>query len=373
MVATRILIIVGTRPEVIKMAPVVRALWEEPARFEVRLCAVAQQTRLLDEALREWGLVPDTRVAPQRSAGRPGAMLDGLIDPLGKVIRAANPDLVLVHGDTTTTLAGALAAFYGGYPVGHVEAGLRSGDPLNPFPEEIHRTLVDRLANVLYAPTPAAREHLLREGRDPAEIVVVGNTVLDALDCVSLPPRPEGPGPWEGRRVILVTGHRRESFGAGHEGVCRALRRLVMEREDIHVVYVLHPHPAAHGPSLRLLDGLPRVDLLQPLAYREFVELMRRSYLIVTDSGGIQEEAPSLGKPVLVTRKCTERPEALQAGVAELVGVEPAAIVRAVGRLLDDPRAHARMARRAAPFGMQGAARRIRDDLGARCRHLCAS
>ena len=366
MLADKVLVIVGTRPEVIKMAPVVRAMRARPESFRVELCVVGQQTAILDRALAEWELEPQVRIDPAGPFKGPSARLAAMLGPLEAAVQASAPRLVLVHGDTTTTLAGTLAATYSGRDVAHVEAGLRSGDPRCPFPEEMHRTLVDRMAAVLYAPTPTARDHLIRDGCDPGRIVVVGNTVVDAIEAVCRRPPTEAPTRWGGRRMILVTGHRRESFGSGLVGVCRAIRRLVLERDDIQVVYVLHPHPEAHQPTQRLLSGVRGVELLPPLGYRDFVTLMRQAYLIVTDSGGIQEEAPYLGKPVLVTREQTERPEAVRDGVARMVGLQPGAIVQNVRQLLDDREAHAAMARRTNPFGRPGASGRICDNLARR-------
>jgi UDP-N-acetylglucosamine 2-epimerase len=371
--ADKVLVIVGTRPEVIKMAPVVQAMRDRPESFRVELCVVGQQTAILDGALAEWGLEPEVRLDPAGRCRGPSARLAAMLGPLEAAMQASGPRWVLVHGDTTTTLAGALAATYSGREVVHVEAGLRSGDPRCPFPEEMHRTLVDRMAAVLYAPTRTARDHLIRDGCDPERIVVVGNTVVDAIEAVCRRPSRAAPARWGGRRMILVTGHRRESFGSGLVGVCRAIRRLVLERDDIQVVYVLHPHPEAHRPTQRLLSGVGRVELLPPLGYREFVTLMRQAYLIVTDSGGIQEEAPYLGKPVLVTRERTERPEAVEEGVARMVGLRPEAIARSVRQLLDDREAHAAMARRVHPFGRPGASRRICEDLARRLRRSRAS
>jgi UDP-N-acetylglucosamine 2-epimerase (non-hydrolysing) len=361
--ASTILIVVGTRPEVIKMAPLVRAL-ESDARFIVELCVVAQQGELLDQALGEWGLVADYRVAlpgpDRRLAVTLAAMLPGLADVIGE----SQPAMVIVEGDTTTNLAAALAAFYAGVPVAHVEAGLRSGDPQQPFPEEMHRVLVDRIASVHYAPTIGARQNLLAENLlegDSAQ--VVGNTVVDALLSAARDPAIMTTPLPSGRRVLLATAHRRENFGNGIESICSAIRRLSTERDDLEVVFVLHSNPQAFGPVRAALGDLPNVHLIEPQPYRAFVKLLARADIVLTDSGGVQEEAPYLGTPVLVTRELTERPEASEAGAAWIVGTDSQAIVDAVNRLLDDAQLYSQMARHMSPYGDGRAANRIHDDL----------
>lgn len=361
--AATVLVVVGTRPEVIKLAPVVRALETDP-RFVVELCVVAQQGELLDGALTEWGLVADYRVAlpgpDRRLAATLGAMLPGLADVIGE----AQPAMVIVEGDTTTNLAAALAAFYAGVPVAHVEAGLRSGDPQQPFPEEMHRILVDRLSSVHYAPTIGARQNLLAENLlDGDRALVVGNTVVDALMMAARDPSIVSTPLPSDRRVLLATAHRRENFGNGIESVCRAIRRLSTERDDLEVVFVLHSNPAAFGPVRAALGDLPNVHLIEPQPYRAFVKLLARADIVLTDSGGVQEEAPYLGTPVLVTRELTERPEASEAGAAWIVGTDCDAIVGAVNQLLDDAALYAQMSRHMSPYGDGRAAARIHDDL----------
>jgi UDP-N-acetylglucosamine 2-epimerase len=363
-VRLRVVAVVGTRPEVIKMAPLVRELASRSPRFDVRLCVVAQQPELVAQALGEWGLAPDEHVDLPAEARTPAAVLGAAVPAVAERLDALAPDVVAVQGDTTTALAGALAAAYARRPIAHVEAGLRSFSIGSPFPEELHRALVDRVADVLYAPTAGARANLLAEGVPEARIRVVGNTVVDALALVAAGVAPaEAPA---GRKVVLVTGHRRETFGAAREALCRALGAFVDARPDVELVYVLHSHPAASDPVRRHLSDRPRVRLLPPLPYRVFVAWMRRADVVVTDSGGVQEEAPALGCPVLVTRDRSERLEAVTCGVARLVGSDPAAVCEALGRLLDDDAQRRAMARVCFPFGEPGAAVRIADDLQVR-------
>ncbi|MDP3219534.1 MAG: UDP-N-acetylglucosamine 2-epimerase (non-hydrolyzing) [Deltaproteobacteria bacterium] len=358
-----VMVIVGTRPEVIKMAPVVRALARRPERFAVELCVVGQQGAVLEQSLDEWGLRPTVRVdLPSFDRGL-GATLSAILAAVAGHLADRRPGLVLVQGDTTTTLGASLAAFYAQIPLGHVEAGLRTGDLTQPFPEEAHRVLTDRLAAVHYAPTAQARANLLAEGCADGSIVVVGNTVIDALRAVDVaaaaPPR-------DGRRRVLVTCHRRENFGDGVRGLCEALRRVTAARDDVEVDYVLHPHPGASEPVRALLEGAPRVRLLDPMGHREFVALLASAWLVVTDSGGVQEEAAALGRPLLVTRRSTERPEAVEDGAARVVGTRAEDLVDAISTLLESPVSYERMSRPVDALGDGHAARRIADDLHAR-------
>jgi UDP-N-acetylglucosamine 2-epimerase (non-hydrolysing) len=357
--------VVGTRPEVIKMAPVVDAL-TATSGFHPSLCVVSQQGHILDQALAEWGLAPTYRVDLLGEDRRLAAVLAAMLPPLADCIEDAKPDLVLVEGDTTTNLGASLAAFYAGVPVAHIEAGLRTGDLSHPFPEEMHRVLVDQIASFRYAPTEGAGDNLRAEKVDSRSIAVVGNTVIDALFEIRR-------RPWLGtfpvpadKRLLLVTAHRRESFGAGIVGICTAIRRLMRSRSDLFVVYVLHPNPAARRPAVRLLAGVAGVYLAEPQPYQEFIQLLSRSYIVLTDSGGIQEEAPYLGVPVLVTRDTTERPEGARQGAARIVGTDPEAIVSAVTALLDDPSTHAAMARPTSPYGDGSASARIVADIAKR-------
>jgi len=361
-----VLVVVGTRPEVIKLAPVVRAL-ESDETLKVELCVVGQQGEILEQALEEWELVPDHRVEIPAHDRRLAAVLGAMLPQLADVIAAARPQIVLVEGDTTTNLGAALAAFYAGVPVGHVEAGLRSGDVRQPFPEEMHRVLVDRLAAVHYAPTVLARQNLIDENhRNPADVLVVGNTVVDAL-LMTLRETQARTTPIAGAwRTLLVTAHRRENFGEGIASICAAIRRLSAERDDLRVVFVLHTNPQAFLPVRALLGDLDNVELIPAQPYRAFVRLLAQADVILTDSGGIQEEAPYLGKPVIVTRSVTERPEASQAGTASVIGTDTETIVNAVNSVLDDSILRSAMSRRIAPFGDGHAALRIHRDVAER-------
>jgi len=383
----RVLAILGTRPEAIKMAPVVRALQARPDVFNVRVCATAQHREMLDQVLSLFAIVPDIDLdlmrAGQSLSGLGARVLAGL-DP---VLVAERPDWVLVQGDTTTVAMAALAAQHRQVRVGHVEAGLRTGDRRNPFPEEMNRVVTDHVSDLCFVPTERARQNLVQEGILDWRIRVTGNTVVDALRWVARqPPTPKvaellhqlGVGELRERRasgssapsapllprspasMLLVTAHRRENFGRPLERICRALREIAQRGDGkVHLVYPVHPNPSVHGPVHHLLDGVDRVTLLPPVDYLALVHLMKRSTLILTDSGGIQEEAPSLGVPVLVLREMTERPEAVEAGVARVVGTDTERIVAEVFRLLDDPDAHAAMARPVNPYGDGHAAERI--------------
>ena len=364
----RILLVFGTRPEAIKLAPVVRRLREEPGRFETRVAVTAQHRGMLDQVLEAFSIRPDHDLDLMQPGQSLFQSTSRIIAALESVLDAERPDWVLVQGDTTTTFCGALAAFYKGIPVGHVEAGLRTGDPHEPFPEEMNRVLAGRLAALHFAPTEGAAENLRREGVDPQRIFVTGNTgidavieIRDALESGRL--RAPDPPPLDPQKtLILVTAHRRESFGQGFERICRALARLA-SRGDVEIVYPVHLNPNVQEPVNRLLRGVAGIRLLPPLDYVPFVDLMRRARVLLTDSGGIQEEGPSLGKPVLVMRDKTERPEAVQAGTARLVGTEEDRIVSETALLLDD---EAEFRRRSAihnPYGDGHASARIREIL----------
>ena len=359
----RVLLIFGTRPEAIKMAPLVRIL-NERRQFEVVTCVTAQHREMLDQVL-DW-----FHIEPHHDLNlmQPNQTLAGLtaraLQAVSKVIEQVDPDLLLVQGDTTTAMAAAMAAFYQQIPVGHVEAGLRTRDIYNPFPEEVNRHLVSVMATYNFAPTQIAKEALLAEGATPATIYITGNTVIDALQwTVAQPHRLELGLPLDepNERLILVTAHRRESFGPDFEAICRALREIAERNHDARLVYPVHLNPNVQEPVYRILSGVERIHLIAPLPYPDFAHLMARAALILTDSGGIQEEAPSLGKPVLVMRHTTERPEAVQAGCARLVGVEQATIVAETERLLEDPAAYERMSGVANPFGDGRASARIAD------------
>jgi UDP-N-acetylglucosamine 2-epimerase (non-hydrolysing) len=360
----RVAVVAGTRPEAIKLVPVVRAL--ERTELQPMLVSTGQHRQMLDQALEVFGLKPDVDLGIMR----PGQTLHDVtaltLNGMRQVLQDWTPSWVVVQGDTTTAFAAALAAFYQRIPVMHVEAGLRSGQRYAPFPEEINRRLVDQLASVLCAPTADARRLLLDEGFAPQSIEVTGNTVVDALLEARRMVRERPPSlaarlepVLAGRRMVLVTAHRRESFGDGIEAICRAFLRIVQAVPDVCVVYPVHMNPNVDGPVRRLLEAEPRIVLLPPVSYLEFVWLMDRSRLVLTDSGGVQEEAPTFAKPILVLREVTERPEGVAAGVARLVGTDESRIVDEAVRLLRDPAHYASMATGINPYGDGRAADRI--------------
>lgn len=363
----RVMLVFGTRPEAIKMAPVVAALRAQPG-VEVRVAVTAQHRHMLDQVLDLFAIQPDEDLDAMTPSQSLPDLFTRILGGMSDVLARHRPDMVLVHGDTSTTLATSMAAFYARIPVAHVEAGLRTGNMSAPWPEEANRRLTAPLASLHFAPTDRARDNLLAEGVAADCVHVTGNTVVDALLEVAarirvdpllqtaldarLPPLdPE-------RRIVLVTGHRRENFGAGMEHICGALADIADAR-DVQVVYPVHLNPNVQEPVKRLLGTHPRVHLVEPLDYLPFVRLMGRAHLILTDSGGIQEEAPSLGKPVLVMRDTTERPEAIDAGTVRLVGTERGRVVGETLRLLDDPSAYAEMARAHNPYGDGQAAAKI--------------
>ena len=376
----KILSVFGTRPEAIKMAPVVKALAEDPS-FDAKVCVTAQHRQMLDQVLELFAIQPDFDLDLMKADQTLGDITGNVLHGLEGIFAQWQPDMVLVHGDTTTTLAAALSSYYAKVPVGHVEAGLRTGDKYSPWPEEMNRHLAGALADVHFSPTEKARENLLHEGIAPESIHVTGNTVIDALLTVEerirsdadLRGRLERHFPFldPQKYLVLVTGHRRENFGSGFENICQAIATLA-RRDDVQVVYPVHLNPHVQEPVRRILSDLSNVFLLKPQDYLSFVYLMHRCTLVLTDSGGIQEEAPSLGKPVLVMRDTTERPEALEAGTALLVGTDRARIVREVSRLLDAPEAYRTMAEAHNPYGDGTAARRIATFLkerGISCEH----
>ncbi|MEB3187440.1 MAG: UDP-N-acetylglucosamine 2-epimerase (non-hydrolyzing) [bacterium] len=347
----------GTRPEAIKMAPVVLALREDPD-FDLKVCVTAQHRQMLDQVLDLFGIVPDADLDLMRPGQTLADITSRVLQGLGPVFEVMKPSLVLVHGDTTTTMAASLAAFYGRVPVGHVEAGLRTETLDNPFPEEMNRRVTSRLAALHFAPTPRSEANLLAEAVDPAGIYLTGNTVIDALLATAA--RHAEPAS-DGRRRLLVTAHRRENWGQPMEDICHAVRDLVEAYPDLEVVFPAHLNPLVQDVARRVLGDHPRVQIIAPLDYEPFVQAMQEATLILTDSGGVQEEAPSLGKPVLVMRTTTERPEAVVAGTVRLVGVKREDIVRHARELLDDAAAYERMARSVNPYGDGRAAARIRE------------
>lgn len=376
-----ILFIFGTRPEAIKLAPLITAIKVEQqrgaSRFRPVVCVTAQHRQMLDQVLGLFGITPDhdlDLMTPNQSLSTlTGKCLQGL-EP---VIAATRPDWVVVQGDTTTVLGGALSAFYAKVRVAHVEAGLRTHQKYRPFPEEINRRLTSALADAHFAPTASARENLLREGIPAERVFVTGNTVIDALFAVR---EMAGGTGWESYpqlaalvpvlsddrvRVILVTGHRRENFGQGFQGICEGIRSIALRYPDCRIVYPVHLNPNVREPVARLLGTVPNVHLIEPLDYLPFAKLMDRSYLLLTDSGGIQEEGPALGKPVLVMRTETERPEAVAAGTVKLVGTDSRVIAREVARLMDDGAEYEGMSRAINPYGDGKASGRILDVLAA--------
>lgn len=372
----RILLVFGTRPEAIKMAPLVKALQKDTERFETKVCVTAQHRQMLDQVLEVFDIVPDydlNIMAPNQDLyDITSKVLLGLRD----VLKDFRPDTVLVHGDTTTSMAASLAAFYQQIAVGHVEAGLRTYDMLSPWPEEMNRQVTDRICTYYFAPTEQSKQNLLQENIEESKIYVTGNTVIDALlmavDIIARKPgvkeriqkELQEKGYTVGQRqYILVTGHRRENFGEGFLHICTAIKELAAKHPDMDIVYPVHLNPNVQKPVYELLSGLDNVYLISPLDYLPFIYAMQHSTLLLTDSGGVQEEAPSLGKPVLVMRNTTERPEAVEAGTVKLVGTDASAIVSSVTELLRDKKLYRRMSETHNPYGDGQACRRILEAL----------
>ena len=351
------------------MAPLVRELRKRGDLFEVRVCVTGQHREMLDQVLKVFAIAPDHDLELMTVDQDLTDLAAGVMRGVRDVIRQEQPDRILVQGDTTTTCAASLAAFYNRVPVGHVEAGLRTGDVFAPWPEEMNRMVTTRVADLHFAPTSRSRDNLLREDVAPESIHVTGNTVIDALLYISQLIDETG-FQWGGgalaaadKRLILVTGHRRENFGPAFEAFCRGLRRIVAENDDVELLYPVHLNPNVQRPVRAILSGEPRIHLVEPVDYLPFVYLMKRSHLIITDSGGVQEEAPSLGKPVLVTRDVTERPEAVDAGTVRLVGTDEQRIVAEANALLRDAARYEAMSRAHNPYGDGRAAQRIADVL----------
>ena len=360
-----VLNVIGTRPEAIKMAPVIKELGRYADQVRSVVCVTGQHREMLDQVMGLFGIRPDYDLKLMLPDQTLPHLTAKLITGLDAVVEQVKPDWILAEGDTTTVLAAALAAFYRHVLFGHVEAGLRSGDKRRPFPEEINRRLADVLADAFFAPTERARQALLHEGYREQDIYVTGNTVIDALLDIAGREYDWARGPLTGvpdsSRLVLVTAHRRESFGEAFKEMCLAIRDLAEQfaKDGVHFVYPVHLNPNVRQPAQSILAGLSNISLLEPLDYLSLVNLMKRSTLILTDSGGIQEEAPSLGVPVLVMRETTERPEGVEAGVVRLVGTQRERIVAEASRLLSDPVEHAAMATRANPYGDGKAARRV--------------
>jgi len=355
----KVLAVFGTRPEAIKMAPVVHALKLEA---DVKVCVTAQHREMLDQVLDLFEITPDYDLDIMKPGQDLFDVTSNVLLGIKKVLQSERPDIVLVHGDTATSMATAMAAFYLQIPVGHVEAGLRTHNINSPFPEEFNRQLTSRITNFHFAPTEIARQNLLDENVEDSKIYVTGNTVIDALLSMVEKARPVDfsaellktvpiLGKKSAARIILVTGHRRENFGQGFEDICQALRDIATENPEVHIVYPVHLNPNVREPVDRILSGIDNVHLIEPMAYLTFVKLMDMSYLILTDSGGIQEEAPSLGKPVLVMRDTTERPEAVEAGTVKLVGTNKDEIVNMVNQLLTNKDNYAQMSKAHNPYG----------------------
>ncbi|WP_318527490.1 non-hydrolyzing UDP-N-acetylglucosamine 2-epimerase [Albidovulum marisflavi] len=366
----KILVVFGTRPEAIKCFPVVEELRTRRG-VQVIACTTAQHRHILDQVMQLVGLVPDIDLHLMRDKPTLTDITTDVLHRIGEVLEKERPDRVLVQGDTTTAMATAMAAFYRGIPVGHIEAGLRTDTILSPWPEEANRRIVSVIADMHFAPTAAARDNLLRENIDPRTIHLTGNTVIDALHSVrdrlaaaEVSPLPDHPKLRalldQGRRLILMTAHRRENWGDGIDAICRAARELA-DRGDVVVALPVHPNPRVSVPVRAALGEHPAICLLEPLDYAEFVAMLGRSVIVLTDSGGVQEEAPALGKPVLVLRDTTERPEGVEAGCARLIGLNSGRIVAEAARLLDDAEAYRAMSRVANPYGDGTAARQIAD------------
>lgn len=370
----KVLSIFGTRPEAIKMAPVVRKL-RHRANVVSQVCVTAQHREMLDQVLQIFDITPDYDLNIMRPGQTPTEVTARVLLELDPLLQDTRPDWILVQGDTTTVMAASIAARHLKIKVGHVEAGLRTGDMLNPFPEEMNRVVADAISNLHFAPTPRARDNLLREGIAERSVVVTGNTVIDAL--LEVADRPWTPGPehplhkWHNHnspsnlpKFITITAHRRENFGAPLENICMALKEIARQGQDkLHLIYPVHLNPNVREPVERLLGNIPNVTLVPPLDYLSLVHLMKHSTLILTDSGGIQEEAPSLGVPVLVLRHVTERPEGVEAGTVRVVGTDPERIVSETFHLLTNPEAYQAMAKAVNPYGDGHAAQRIVDKL----------
>ncbi len=368
----KILLVFGTRPEAIKMAPLVKALQKDTEHFETRVCVTAQHRQMLDQVLEVFGITPEydlNIMAPNQDLYDITAKV---LLGLREVLKDFRPDTVLVHGDTTTSMAASLAAFYMQIPVGHVEAGLRTYNMLSPWPEEMNRQVTDRICTYYFAPTEQSRANLLQENIDAKKIFITGNTVIDALlmavDIISttagvkekMAKELQEKGYTVGdREYILVTGHRRENFGDGFLHICKAIKELAALHPEMDIVYPVHLNPNVQKPVYELLSGLSNVYLISPLDYLPFIYAMQHSTLLLTDSGGVQEEAPSLGKPVLVMRNTTERPEAVEAGTVKLVGTDAEAIVSNVTALLQDKEMYKRMSETHNPYGDGQACERI--------------
>jgi UDP-N-acetylglucosamine 2-epimerase (non-hydrolysing) len=369
----KLLLIFGTRPEAIKMAPLVKAFENEPT-IESKVCVTAQHREMLDQVLEMFDIKPDYDLNIMKTGQDLFDVTTNVLLGLKDVLNDFNPDVVLVHGDTTTTSASSLAAFYNKIKVGHVEAGLRTGDMYSPWPEEANRQITSILANYHFAPTSTSANNLLKENKNPNDIIVTGNTVVDALflalekienndelkrkilNNINSQYKID-----ENKKIILVTGHRRENFGEGFVNICEALKTIASNNPNVDIVYPVHLNPNVQKPVNEILSNTPNVYLINPLQYESFIYMMNKSYFIITDSGGVQEEAPSLGKPVLVMRNTTERPEAVEAGTVKLVGTNKESIIKEAQKLLDDEKEYNKMSKAHNPYGDGKACKKIVD------------
>jgi len=372
----KILIVFGTRPEAIKMAPLVKYFEKESEYFDLKVCVTAQHREMLDQVLDLFEITPDYDLNIMKGGQDLFDITSSVLLGMRDVLSDFKPDVVFVHGDTTTTSSTALASFYNQIKVAHVEAGLRTGDIYSPWPEEANRQITGVLANYHFAPTPTSEKNLLKENKDPKNIIVTGNTVIDALylalakikNSTDLKNKivqgieeeiVDNDFSLEDSKFILVTGHRRENHGQGFINICQGLKEIAVKNPDVNIIYPVHLNPNVQKPVNELLSDIKNIYLISPMQYESFIYLMDKSYFIITDSGGVQEEAPSLGKPVLVMRDTTERPEALEAGTVKLVGVDSALIVKEAQELLDDSEAYNRMSKAHNPYGDGEACRRI--------------
>ncbi len=360
----KILILFGTRPEAIKLAPVIKELEKEKRKFKVEVCITGQHRHILDQVLETFRIKPDFDLQIMRKDQNLFDINVRILQGLENLLEKRKPDLIIVQGDTTTAFVSALAAYYTKRKIGHVEAGLRTADKFAPFPEEMNRRLISHLADFHFAPTTQARNNLLKEGVVFKNILVTGNTVIDALYlALRMNPKIELPilrkiNPKH--KIILVTAHRRESFGKPFQNICQALKAIAQRNHNVEIIYPVHPNPNIRIPAHQILEKIERIHLIAPLDYLPFIHLMKKSYLILTDSGGIQEEGPALGKPVLVLREKTERPEAIQAGTARLVGINKKKIISETERLLNSNYEYQKMAKKKNPFGDGKASQRIK-------------
>lgn len=361
----RVMSVFGTRPETIKMAPLVKELKNRP-EFESVVCVTAQHRQMLDQVLEAFHIQPEYDLDIMKQGQTLSDITARVLKGLETVIAEVKPDMVLVHGDTTTTFAGALAAYYARVAVGHVEAGLRTYDKYSPYPEEMNRQFVGCMADLHFAPTELSRQNLLKEGKRPETIVVTGNTAIDALQTTVREDYSDEVLRWaEGSRLIVLTAHRRENLGEPMHSMFRAIRRIVGEFPDVKLVYPVHLNPLVREAAEEEFGGCGRIKLIEPQEVVEFHNLLSRSYLILTDSGGIQEEAPSLGKPVIVLRDTTERPEGIKAGTLKLAGTREETVYSMIRELLTDPEEYARMSHASNPYGDGQASRRIADAIAA--------